>query len=133
MQVGVRCRRLLGPGADSWVGLLDHLLAEVHADEVVLKNVVIEHVLGGLAEVDDPLAHRRRPNVKRHVLGVDGTGGMVVAADAADAAGDEVGVADPCLVIYIMTMTVPPDGKTMKIVMDDKLHGTTTKGDAMKQ
>jgi hypothetical protein len=35
--------------------------------------------------------------------------------------------------IYIMTMTVPPDGKTMKIVMDDKLEGRTTKGDAMKQ
>ncbi|MGO9518683.1 MAG: hypothetical protein ACLPND_16745 [Candidatus Korobacteraceae bacterium] len=36
-------------------------------------------------------------------------------------------------VIYISRMTVTPDGKTMKIVYDDKLHGTTTKGDAMKQ
>jgi hypothetical protein len=36
-------------------------------------------------------------------------------------------------VIYISKMTVSPDGKTMKIVMDDKLQGRITKGDAMKQ
>jgi hypothetical protein len=36
-------------------------------------------------------------------------------------------------IIYISKMTVTPDGKTMKIVMDDKLHGRTTKGDAQKQ
>jgi hypothetical protein len=36
-------------------------------------------------------------------------------------------------VIAISKMTVTPDGKTMKIVYDDKLHGTTTKGDAQKQ
>jgi len=35
--------------------------------------------------------------------------------------------------IYILTMTVTPNGRTMKIVMDDKLEGKTTKGDAMKQ
>jgi hypothetical protein len=36
-------------------------------------------------------------------------------------------------VIYISKMTVSPDGKTMKIVMDDKLHKRTTQGDATKQ
>jgi len=36
-------------------------------------------------------------------------------------------------IIAISKMTVTPDGKTMKIVYEDKLHGTTTKGDAMKQ
>jgi hypothetical protein len=36
-------------------------------------------------------------------------------------------------VIAISRMTVTPDGKTMKIAYEDKLHGTTTKGDAMKQ
>jgi hypothetical protein len=36
-------------------------------------------------------------------------------------------------IIYISKMTVTSDGKTMKIVYEDKLHGTTTKGDAMKQ
>jgi len=35
--------------------------------------------------------------------------------------------------IYITKMTVPPNGKTMKIIMDDKLEGRTTKGDATKQ
>ena len=53
--VGVRCRGLLGLLPDARVGLLDHLLAEVDADQVVLEDVVVEHVLGGFAEVDDPL------------------------------------------------------------------------------
>jgi len=54
---------------------------------------VIEHVLGCFAEVDDPLSHSRRTHSERHVLGVGGAGGVIVAAYAADAAGNEVGVA----------------------------------------
>jgi hypothetical protein len=78
---------------DGRIGLLHHLLAEVDPDQVVLEDVVVEHVLGGLAEVEDPLAQRRRLDPERHVLRVDGAGGVVVAADPADAAGDEVRVA----------------------------------------
>ena len=74
------------------VGLGDHLLAVVHADQVLLEDVVVEHVLGGLAEVDDPLADVRRLHPVRHVLAVAGTGRMVVATDTADPAGDEVRV-----------------------------------------
>ena len=36
-------------------------------------------------------------------------------------------------VIAVIKMTVEPDGKTMKTIYDDKLHGTVTKGDAQKQ
>jgi hypothetical protein len=36
-------------------------------------------------------------------------------------------------VVYIMKMTVPPNGTTMKIVMEDKLEGRITRGDAVKQ
>ena len=36
-------------------------------------------------------------------------------------------------VIGISKMTVSPDGKTMKLAYEDKLHGTTMKGDAQKQ
>src|SRR6202012_105255 len=43
--------------------------------------------------VDDPLAQVRRLDPVRHVLAVTGTSGVVVAADAADAAGNEVRVA----------------------------------------
>ena len=90
---GVRC---LGPVRQlehARVGLLDHPLAVVHPDQVLLEDVVVEHVLRGLAEVDDPLAQVRRRDAVRHVLGVDRAGGVVVAADAADPAGDEVRVA----------------------------------------
>ena len=84
---------LLGGLPDAGVGLAHHLLAEVHADQVLLEDVVVEHVLGGLAEVEHPLRDVRRPDAVGHVLRVDGTGAVVVAADPADAAGDEVGVA----------------------------------------
>ena len=94
VQVARAARRSSRPCASTLgIGLLDHLLAEVDADQVVLEDVVVEHVLGRFAEVDDPLGQRRRPDAERHVLRVGGAGGVVVAADAADAAGDEVGVA----------------------------------------
>ena len=86
-----RCLFCLLP--DTGIGFLDHLFAEIHADQVVLEDVVVEHVFGGFAEVDDPLRHRRRPHSECHVLRIGGAGGMVIAADAADAAGDEVRVA----------------------------------------
>ena len=54
---------------------------------------MVEHVLGGFTEVDDPFRNRGRLYAERHVLRVGGAGGVVVTADAADAAGDEMGVA----------------------------------------
>ncbi len=78
---------------DAGIGLLHHLLAKVHTDQVVLENVVVEHVLGGFAEIDDPLPKSRRSDAECHILRVHGAGGVIVAADAADTAGDEVGVA----------------------------------------
>ena len=71
---------------------LDHLFAEIDADQIVLKDVVVEHVLGGFTEIDDPLSHCRWSDVECHVLCVGRAGGVIVAADAADAAGNEVGV-----------------------------------------
>ena len=53
--VGIGRLLLLRLLPQAGIGLLHHLLAEVHADQVVLKDVVVEHVLGGFAEIDDPL------------------------------------------------------------------------------
>jgi hypothetical protein len=92
----VRCVRrcsLVRHVQDAGVGLGDHLLAVVHTDQVLLEDVVVEDVLGGLAEVDDPLAHGRGVDPVGHLLVVAGAGAVVVTADPADAAGDEVGVA----------------------------------------
>ena len=93
MQPGVRGGGLLGLGQYGGVGFLDHLLAEVHADEVVLEDIVVEHVLGCLAQVDDPFGQCRRLDAEGHVLGVASAGGVVIAADAANPAGDEMSVA----------------------------------------
>ncbi len=90
---GVRRLGAVRPLQHARVGLLDHPLAVVHPDQVLLEDVVVEHVLRGLAEVDDPLAEVRRRDAVGHVLVVDRAGGVVVAADAADPAGDEVRVA----------------------------------------
>jgi hypothetical protein len=69
------------------------LLAEVHADQVVLKNIVVEHVFGGFAKVHNPFGDGGWTNAEGHILGVGGAGGVVIATDPANAAGDEVGVA----------------------------------------
>ena len=54
---------------------------------------MVEHVFGGFAEIHDPFGHGGRPNAERHVLRVGRAGGVIVAADSADAAGDEMRVA----------------------------------------
>ncbi len=74
------------------IRFLHHLLAEIHADQVVLKDVVVEHVFGGFAEVDDPFGDVRWADAERHVLRVGGARRVIVPANSADAAGDEVGV-----------------------------------------
>src|SRR5262249_8579047 len=44
-------------------------------------------------KIDDPFAERRCFDAKRHVLGINRTSGVIVPADAANAAGNEMGVA----------------------------------------
>ena len=60
--VAVHARRwgavYFGLVPDAGIGLLDHLLAEIDADQIVLEDVVVEHVFGGFAEIDDPLGQR---------------------------------------------------------------------------
>ena len=75
------------------IGFLHHLLAEIDADQVVLENVVVEHVFGCFAEVHDPLGHVRRANAEGHVLRIGGAGRVIVAADPTNPASDEVGIA----------------------------------------
>ena len=93
VRVGIRRLGVLGLRQHAGIRFGDHLLAVVHADQVLLKDVVVEHVFRGFAQVDDPLAEVRRLHAVRHVLCVDRTGAVVVAADSADATGDEVRVA----------------------------------------
>ena len=67
---GVRRLGLVRLLEHAGIGLLHHALAEIDRDQVLLEDVVVEHVLGGLAEVDDPLAEVRRLHAVRHVLAV---------------------------------------------------------------
>ncbi len=39
----------------SWIRFFHHLLAEVNADQVLLEDVVVEHVLRRLTQIDNPL------------------------------------------------------------------------------
>ena len=77
----------------SWIGLFDHLLAEVNADQVLLEDIVVEHVFRRFTQVDDPLTERRWLYPIGHILSIDGAGCVVVSANTTDATGDEVGVA----------------------------------------
>ena len=113
---GVRGLGAVGLLEHTGVGLGDHLLAEVHADQVLLEDVVVEHVLGGLTEVDDLLAECRRVHAVGHVLGVHRARRVVVAADAADAAGDEVGVAR---VLALHEDAVAAEDRRRAVAVDD--------------
>ena len=76
----------------SRVGLFHHLLAEVYADQIVLEDVVVEHVLGSFTKVDDPFSKIWRLDAECHVLRITCAGGVVVAADPANSAGDEMSI-----------------------------------------
>ena len=117
VRVLVRRPGVLRLGEHARVGLLDHPLAVVDPDQVLLEDVVVEHVLGGLAEVDDPLAERRRLHAVRHVLRVARAGGVVVAADAADAAGDEVRVAR---VLALHEQAVAAEDRRRAVALGDR-------------
>ena len=83
----------LGLGQQRRVGLLDHLLAEVHVRHAVVEDRVVEDVVRGLGQVEGQVAQRRRLHAVGHVLVQARAGGMVVTADPADPAGDEVRIA----------------------------------------
>jgi hypothetical protein len=87
---GVRCFGGLRLLPNARVCLLDHLLAEINPDEIVLEDIVVKHVFGRLAKINDPLGNGWWPDPERHVLGVRCTGRMVVAANATDATGDKM-------------------------------------------
>ena len=86
-------RRALGLGQQRRVRLLDHLLAEVDVRHAVVEDRVVEDVVGRLGEVERQVAERRRLDAVGHVLVQARAGAVVVTADAADPARDEVGVA----------------------------------------
>ena len=120
--VVARVRRFgaVGEVQDAGVGLGDHLLAVVDPDQVLLEDVVVEHVLGGLAEVDDPLAEVRRADAVGHVLGVHRARRVVVTADPADPAGDEVRVAR---VLALHEDAVAAEDRRRAVALGDALGG----------
>ncbi len=86
-------RRVLRLGQQRRVGLLDHLLAEVDVRHAVVEDRVVEDVVRGLGQVEREVAERRRLDAVGHVLVQARAGAVVVTADPADPARDEVGVA----------------------------------------
>ena len=85
--------RLLRLLEEARVGVLHHLLGVVHVRHAVVVDRVVEHEVRRLGQVEGVVAERRRLDPVGHVLVQARAGAVVVTADAADAAGDEVGVA----------------------------------------
>jgi len=52
---------------DLWICLLHHLLAKVHTNQVVLEDIVIEHVLSGFTQIGNPFGHGGRLDPVGHV------------------------------------------------------------------
>src|SRR6266568_2672104 len=89
----VRGLGLIGLFKHAGIGLLYHLLTIVNGNQILLEDVVIEHVLCRFAQVENPLAQGWRLDAISHILSIDRAGGMVITADTTDAAGDKVGIA----------------------------------------
>src|SRR5687767_3150680 len=49
------CLSVLSFCPNSRISFLDHLLAIVNTNQVVLENIVVEHVFSGLTEIYDPI------------------------------------------------------------------------------
>jgi len=116
VHIGVGRLGILGLGEHTWIGFGDHLFAVVHPDQVLLEDVVVEHVFRGLAEVDQPLAQVRRTNAVRHVLRVHRACAVVVTADATDTAGDEMGVAG---ILALHEQRVAAEYRRRAVAFDD--------------
>src|SRR5687767_7415837 len=56
----VRCLCRLRSLPYAGIGFFDDLLTEVDANQIVLKEVMVEHELGRFAEIQDPVADWRR-------------------------------------------------------------------------
>ena len=93
VDVGVRRRRLLGLLEQARVRVLHDLLGVVHVRHAVVVDRVVEHEVRRLGQVERVVAERRRLHAVGHVLVQAGARAVVVTADAADAARDEVRVA----------------------------------------
>src|SRR5215471_11409443 len=93
MRAGLRSRSFGGLFPNARIGLAHHLFTEVDADQVLLENIVVEHVLRRFAEIDDPFTQMGRPDAVGHILCIAGAGGVIIAADAADSARNEMSVA----------------------------------------
>src|SRR6202140_4360496 len=74
------------------IGLPDHLLAVVNSYQIFLEDVVVKHILGCFTQIQNPLTQWRGLDTVGHILCVNRAGGVVITADTADAAGDEVGI-----------------------------------------
>src|SRR5262245_6644355 len=93
MGTGLWSRSLGGLFPNARIGLAHHLFTEVDADQVLLKNIVVEHVLRCFTEIDDPFTQMGRPDAVGHILGIAGAGGVIIAADTADSTGNKMRVA----------------------------------------
>src|SRR5947209_20263555 len=90
---GMGSFRLLRFGKHARIRLAYHLLTEVHADQVLLEDVVVEHVLSGFTQVNNPVTQWGWLYPIGHILSIDRAGRVVVAANTTNAARDEVGIA----------------------------------------
>jgi hypothetical protein len=81
---------------------------------------VIEHVLGCLTQINDPLCHRWRFDPISHILGINRTGGVIIAADPTDPARYEMGV--PRIFIFHKD-TVTPENGGSAVALDHFLVG----------
>ncbi len=67
----VRSRRIIGLFEYGRIGLFHHLLTIVNADQILLEDIVVEHVFRCLTQINNPFSEGWRFDAVGHVLGID--------------------------------------------------------------
>ncbi len=81
---------------------------------------MVEHILRGFAKVDNPFAQCWRHHAEGHVLRIVGAGRMVIAANSANAAGDEMCVPR---IFALHENAVPAEDRRRAMTLDDVFVG----------
>src|SRR5260370_23586791 len=96
--LGMRSFSCLGFLPDSRIGFAHHYFAEIDADQIVLENVVIEHVLRCLTQVNNPLRHCWRFYPVCHILGVNSAKDVSITTYPTNPASDAMAV--PAVLLF---------------------------------
>src|SRR5215469_13712248 len=117
---GMWCVRGFGFLPNAGISFPHHFLAKIDPHQIVLENVVVEHVLGGFTQIQNPFGYGWRFDAVGHVLGIDGASTVVIAADPADTTRNEMRIAG---ILVLHENAITSENRGSAVALDYLLIG----------